>query len=233
MPEGHSLELAARRLAPIVGSDVLEGPLAGSTVTGVEARGKHLLIHAADGRSVDLHLGMHGRARLLPSGAGPSRAALNQAVMRTSKGDAVLVGRMRVGRSQPRLALGPDLLHGRFDAREYLRRARLIERPIAETLLDQRVLAGIGNIVRCEALFREAIDPFAPAKELSDRTLLRLAAVSRRLLRAGVTDRGQLGRTIYRQAGRPCPRCRTPIASRPVGEQRRRLYWCPGCQVNR
>ena len=75
MPEGHSLELAARRLAPIVGSSVLEGPLAGSHVTGVEARGKHLLIHADDGRSVDLHLGMHGRARLLPSGAGPPRGA--------------------------------------------------------------------------------------------------------------------------------------------------------------
>ncbi len=63
---------------------MLEGPLAGTHVTGVEARGKHLLIHADDGRSADLHLGMHGRARLLPAGTGPSAAALNRAVMRTS-----------------------------------------------------------------------------------------------------------------------------------------------------
>ena len=233
MPEGHSLELAARRLAPIVGSSVLEGPLAGTHVTGVEARGKHLLIHADDGRSVDLHLGMHGRARLLPAGTGPSAAALNRAVMRTSAGDAVLVGRLKVGRSPRGPALGPDLLHGRFDTAEYLRRARLIDRSVAELLLDQRVLAGVGNIVRCEALWDERIDPFAPVGELSDRTLLRLAVASRRILRAGVGDGGQLPRTIYRQTGRPCPRCRTPLRSRPVGEQRRRLYWCPGCQVER
>ena len=104
----------------------------------------------------------------------------------------MLVGTIRVGRSARPPALGPDLLHGRFDTREYLRRARLIERPVAEMLLDQRVLAGIGNIVRCEALHTEATDPFAPVAALSDRTLLRLAAVSRGLLRAGVDDGGRL-----------------------------------------
>lgn len=233
MPEGHSLELAARRLAPIVGRTVLDGPLAGAQVTAIEARGKHLLIHADDGRSADVHLGMHGRARLLAAGSGPTTPAPRRAVMRTSAGDAVLVGTIRVGRSTRPPALAPDLLHGRFDTREYLRRARLIERPIAEMLLDQRVLAGIGNIVRCEALHTEATDPFAPVAALSDRTLLRLAAVSRGLLRAGVDDGGMLATTVYRRVGRPCRRCGGAIASRPVGEQRRRLYWCPGCQVQR
>ncbi len=75
----------------------------------------------------------------------------------------------------------------------------------------------------------EAVDPFAPSAGLSDRTLLRLAVVARRQLRAGVE--GDLPRAIYRTTGRPCPRCRTPIASRVVGEHRRRLYWCPGCQA--
>jgi formamidopyrimidine-DNA glycosylase len=231
VPEGHSLELAARRLAPLVGREVLEGPLAGARVTAVEARGKHLLIHADDGRSADVHLGMHGGVRLLPAGGGATRAALNCAVIRTAAGDAVLVGRLRVGRSSRRPRLGPDLLHGRFDAREYLRRARLVDRPVAEVLLDQRVVAGIGNIVRCEVLHREAVDPFASVSALSDRTLLRLAVGSRALLRAGVDDRGRLARVIYRRAGQPCPRCHHPIESRPVGEQRRRLYWCAGCQV--
>ena len=107
MPEGHSLELAARRLAPMVGSEVLDGPLAGARVTAVEARGKHLLIHADDGRSADVHLGMHGGVRLVPAGDGPAPPALNRAVMHTAAGDAVLVGRLRIGRSSAGRGLGP------------------------------------------------------------------------------------------------------------------------------
>jgi endonuclease VIII len=173
---------------------------------------------------------MHGRARLLPPGDGPAAPAFNRAVMRTAAGDALLVGRLRVARSDRIVPLGPDLLHGRFDGREYLRRARLIDRPVADMLLDQRVLAGIGNIVRCEALHHEQVDPFSPVATLDDRTLLRLAAVSRRMLRAGVDAGGRLPRTVYRQTGRPCPRCGGTVASLVMGERRRRLYWCPQCQ---
>ena len=110
MPEGHSLELASRRLRPLVGEVVSEGPLSGATVVGVEARGKHLLVHADDGRSLHAHLGLHGSVRLAAPGAGRGRH-----VLRTPAGDAVIRGRLEVvPAARLRLALGPDLLHDVF-----------------------------------------------------------------------------------------------------------------------
>jgi endonuclease-8 len=231
VPEGHSLVLAARRIQPVLGQRVTSGPLAGTDIASIEARGKHLLVHGADGRSLHVHLGMNGRVRLAPAGAGRGRH-----VMRTAAADVVIFGTSRIEvrrRADLRLGLGPDLLGAGFYAAAYLRRARAIDRPVAELLLDQRVLAGIGNVVRAEALWQLRQDPFAPVSELSDRRLLELAAVSRRMLRAGV-DTGRLPRDIYRGTGRPCPRCGTPIRSRMQGTNvPRRLYWCPGCQRTR
>lgn len=229
MPEGHSLELAARRLRPIVGQPVIGGPLEGARVEAVEARGKHLLVHGDGGRSLDVHLGMHGGVRLTGPGAGRGRI-----VLRTPAADVVIAGRLRViDRVRGGPPLGPDLLHGRFDAVEYLRRMRLIDRTLGEALLDQRVVAGIGNIARCEALWERRADPLAPVSEVSDRLLLELAAASRRLLRAGVVAGGRLPSRVYRQTGRPCPRCGGRIESMLLGEGRRRLYWCAACQVRR
>ncbi|HEX5558001.1 MAG TPA: DNA-formamidopyrimidine glycosylase family protein [Gaiellales bacterium] len=230
MPEGHSLVLAARRIRPVLGQHVTAGPLAGTAVASIETRGKHLLVHGADGRSLHVHLGMNGRVRLAAAGAGRGRH-----VMRTAAADVVIFGTSRVEvrrRGDLHLGLGPDLL-GAFDGAGYLRRARAIDRPVAELLLDQRVLAGVGNVVRAEALWGLRQDPFAPVSQLSDRRLLELAALSRRMLRAGV-DTGRLPRDVYRATGRPCPRCRTPIESRMLGlPTPRRLYWCPGCQCTK
>jgi endonuclease VIII len=227
VPEGHSLVLAARRIEPVVGHHVTGGLLAGTDVRAVETRGKHLLVHGDDGRSLHVHLGMNGRVRLTEAGAGRGRH-----VLRTAAGDVVIVGtsRVEVVRSV-RLGLGPDLLGGRFDAVAFLRRARLLERPVAELLLDQRVLAGIGNIVRAEVLWELRQDPYAPAASLSDRRLLEVAVVARRMLRAGVADNGRLPHRVYRRTGRPCPRCAAPVDSVMQGaEAPRRLYFCPGCQ---
>ena len=227
MPEGHSRVLAARRIRPVVGQRVTSGPLAGTDVASIETRGKHLLVHGADGRSLHVHLGMNGRVRLAAAGAGRGRH-----VMRTPAADVVIFGTSRVEvrrRGDLHLGLGPDLL-GAFDGAAYLRRARAIDRPVAELLLDQRVLAGVGNVVRAEALWGLRQDPFAPVSQLSDRRLLELAVVARRMLRAGVHT-GRLTHDVYGAKGRPCPRCRTPIESRMQGsEVPRRLYWCPGCQ---
>jgi endonuclease VIII len=228
VPEGHSLVLAARRIRPVLGQRVTAGPLAGTDVAEIETRGKHLLVHGADGRSLHVHLGMNGRVRLAAAGAGRGRH-----VMRTAAADVVIFGTSRVEvrrRGDLRLGLGPDLLGPGFDAAAYLRRARAVDRAVAELLLDQRVLAGIGNVVRAEALWRLRQDPFAPVAALADRRLLELAAVSRRMLRAGV-ETGRLPREVYGATGRPCPRCRTPIQSRMLGAPTpRRLYWCPRCQ---
>jgi endonuclease VIII len=229
VPEGHSLELLARRLEPIVGCQVTDGPLRGSRVTAVEARGKHLLVHGDRGRSLTVHLGMNGRVRLTEPGRG-----WGPAVLRTPACDVVITGTRRIAerptwRAAP--ALGPDLLHGRFAAAEYLRRARILERSVGELLLDQRVLAGIGNIVRCEVLWEARQDPFQPMPATSDRTLLELAVRARRQLRRGVDRGGRLESHVHRQTGRPCPRCRRPIESRMQGDPPRVLYWCPGCQT--
>jgi endonuclease-8 len=226
VPEGHSLRLAAERLAPLVDAPVRAGALAGARVEAVEARGKHLLVHGDDGRTLHVHLGMHGAVRLRDRGTATGRHVLS-----TDAGDAVFLhpARYEVRRRRLlRLALGPDLL-GDFDAREYLRRIRLVDRPVGEAIMDQRVVAGIGNVVKSEALWALRIDPWAPVSSLSDRRLLELAAASRRVLRAGVAARGRLPRRIYRRPGRRCPRCGTPIRSRPQGVQARTTYWCPRC----
>lgn len=227
MPEGQSLVLAARRLAPIVGERVTEGVLAGATIGGVEPYGKHLLIHADDGRTLHVHLGMHGRVRLRPAGTGSGRHLL-----RTAAGDAVIQhpSTFRVRRTRLlELRLGPDLL-GRFDEAEFLRRARLVDRPLGELVIDQRVLAGIGNVVKSETLWELRLDPFGPVSAVSDQQLRELAVVAARQLQEGVEAGGRLPRRIYRRAGRLCPRCRTPIAMRRQGEARRSTYHCPECQ---
>jgi endonuclease-8 len=229
VPEGHSLRLAAERLAPLVDAPVVSGALAGARIEAVEARGKHLLIPGDDGRTLHVHLGLHGGVRLREPGEGRGRH-----VVSTEAGDAVFhnAARFQVrSRRLLRLRLGPDLL-GEFDAGEYLRRIRLVDRPIGEAIMDQSVLAGIGNIVKSETLWRLRIDPFARVSELSDRRLLELAVVARRILRAGVAARGRLPRTIYRRQGRPCPRCGTPIRSGRQGDAARSTYWCPRCAAS-
>ena len=132
--------------------------------------------------------------------------------------------------SRIRLALGPDLLRD-FDMDEYLRRIRIVDRPVGEAIMDQRVVAGIGNVVKSEALWECRIDPFRPVSALDDDRLRAVADVSRRILRQGVAAGGRLPRRIYRRAGRPCPRCGAPIASAAQGEQRRTSYWCQACCV--
>ena len=174
-------------------------------------------MHADDGRSLHAHLGLHGSVRLAAPGAGRGRH-----VLRTAAGDAVIRGRLEVvPAARLRLALGPDLLRD-FDEAEFLRRARLVDRPVGEMLLDQRVVAGAGNIVKSEALWECRIDPFALVSSLDDDRLLRAGRGGR----AACCATGSLPAAACPPAstgprGRPCPRCGTPIRSAPQGEQRR------------
>ena len=134
-----------------------------------------------------------------------------------------------------------------FDADEAIRRLRVPERAgieIAAALLDQRALAGIGNVYKSEVLWIERVSPFAPVADVDDETLARLVATARRLLVANAAptrgpervttagDRGAPGPLyVYGRTGRPCRRCRTPIASRRQGsDPPRTTYWCPACQ---
>jgi endonuclease-8 len=141
--------------------------------------------------------------------------------------------------------LGPDLLGTAFDAADAIRRLRERDAvPIAEALLDQRALAGIGNVFKSEVLFEGGVLPQTPVAAVSDERLAALVAIARRQLAANVGEaaprfgRRTTGRMavseglwVYGRGGRPCRRCATPIAFARQGLGARPTYWCPRCQV--
>ena len=100
---------------------------------------------------------------------------------------------------------------------------------IGEALLDQRLVAGIGNLWRAEALWRTQVSPWQRLGDLSDEELRSTLTESSQLMRRSL-DSGLRQRAVYRQVGRPCPRCGTPIGSRGQGDANRIAYWCPTCQ---
>jgi formamidopyrimidine-DNA glycosylase len=144
--------------------------------------------------------------------------------------------------------LGPDLLATDFDAGEALRRLRdpsRAELSIAEALVDQRAMAGVGNVYKSEVLFIERVSPFVPVNALDDATLRRLIDTSRRVLLSNVAhpergpervtttgDRSAGGPLyVYGRTGRPCRRCGTLINTRQQGGELPRITsWCPHCQ---
>jgi len=224
-------------------------PLVGASVTAVEARGKHLLIGFSSGAWLRTHMRMRGSwHRYAPGEAWRLPSSRASCVLETDAAVAVcfdapeveLLADAEVGRHRALTSLGPDLLSPAFDAGEAVRRLR--ERsgvPLGEALLDQRALAGIGNVYKSEICFIERADPWAPVSVLSDDALASLVATARRLLLANAgggrrvtTGVARPGASlwIYGRAGRPCRRCGTRIESRRQGTQGRVTYWCPRCQ---
>jgi endonuclease-8 len=130
--------------------------------------------------------------------------------------------------------LGPDIVAEAFDEARVLRRLREDDptRPIGDALLDQKTVAGIGNLWKIEGCWLAGIDPWRPAGMVGDDEVLAiLRAVRPRMqqsARDGMQDRFK---TIYGAAGRPCPRCGTLIRSRAMGDGGRMTWWCPGCQT--
>jgi endonuclease-8 len=216
----------------------------GKRVDAIEAQGKNLLIRFDGGLELRTHLRMNGSWHRYRPGERwrrpPGRARLvlevDGSVAVCFDAPVVELFETRAEQVHPTLSrLGPDLLSPDFDADEAHRRLRAPERAtlsISAALLDQRALAGIGNIWRNETLFAERVDPFVPVRDLDDATLERLITTARRLLTesAGVAP-GRAQTRVYRRTGRPCPRCGTPIRSGPLaGDVPRTTYWCPTCQ---
>jgi len=272
MPEGDTLFRTAAGLRPyLVGRTVsaarTSGPgpvpqvarIVGHEIAAVEALGKNLLIRFDNGLEIRTHLRMNGSWHRYRPGErwrrAPSRARLvievPGAVAVCFDAPVVELLERRAEAEHPSLgALGPDLLSPAFDAEAAVRRLRDPARaatPIGEALIDQRALAGIGNVYKNEILWIERVSPFAAVSALSDDALARLVATGRRLLHANVVpgrraervttagDRGAPGPLyVYGRTGRPCRRCRTPIASRRQGHDiPRTTYWCPACQAGR
>ncbi|HET7120671.1 MAG TPA: DNA-formamidopyrimidine glycosylase family protein [Solirubrobacterales bacterium] len=251
MAEGDTILRAGRRIEAALGGQVLavrpgRGPgraaglerLDGCRLEGVGTHGKHLLLCFGE-LTLHSHLGMSGSWQVGRRGERwrkPASAAW--AVLTGEAAEAVQFGgpTLRVLsaarlRHDPTLArLGPDVLAPDFDLGQALPRLRAAgDRELGDALLDQRLLAGVGNIFKSEACFAAKIDPWQPIDGLSDEELAEVVSAARSLMLESV-DRGRPDPAVYRRAGRPCPACGRPIAARGQGDANRRTYWCPRCQ---
>jgi endonuclease-8 len=253
--EGDTIHRTARALEKALGGKVISGvevpnprsplrrlghrvaELRGSTMERAEARGKHLLLHFDQGLVLHSHLGMRGSWRISGGRGRPDRrawvvlsAGTAQAVERD--GSHLELRTESELRSDPRLrSLGPDVLAEDFDAPAGVEALRTADqsREIGEVLLDQRALSGIGNIYKSEGCWSARIDPWRPLADLDDEELRRAVIEIAALMRYGV-ETGRPPRSIYRRAGRPCPRCGTRIQARGQGDDNRTTYWCAACQ---
>jgi endonuclease-8 len=239
MPEGDSLHRAAERLRVLEGDVIAaEAPhpraaalgvaerIDGRRLERVEAVGKNLLLTFEDGVVLRSHLRMRGRWHVQPVGGrivGKPWLVLRgrrwQAVQRN--GPVLELGARALAR------LGPDIMVDPPDLEAMVTRLRAAEqsREIGEALLDQRLVAGIGNLWRAEALFLAGVSPWDRLDDVSDEQVRSVLGEAARAMRAP-----RRHRFVYRRAGLPCRRCRARILSRPQGDHARVAYWCPICQ---
>ena len=243
MPEGDTLHRAARRLQLLVGERVAaESPhpraaaeriaerVDGRRLLAAEAVGKNLLLTFEGGVVVRSHLRMTGRWSVVPRGR--PRAGRPWLVLRGQAHEAVLWGGPVLElHARDVRRLGPDILEQPPDYERMLVNLRRHEqaRAVGDALLDQRLVAGIGNLWKAEALWQARVSPWRPLGSLSDGEVRAVLAAASQLMRRSLAD-GRQERRIYRRAGRPCPRCGTEIRSRGQGDANRTAYWCPSCQ---
>ncbi len=257
MPEGDTIAYAAARIRPVLADrvpDLLETPqprhlldrwpqrLAGRAVTEVDTHGKHLFIRFEGGLVLHSHLGMTGVWGVYAPGRRWGRSRRRAWLVIHAGGrevvefDGPLLELMTSGRvsfDQRLAALGPDVLAGEFDEREFLRRLRGDDpwRPIGDALLDQTTVAGIGNIWKAEGCWEAAVDPWRPLRHLSDAEALQIIAGLRpRMLLSARQGPRAIKPRVYRRTGQPCPRCATAVMARGQGDANRTTYWCPQCQ---
>lgn len=256
MPEGDTIHRAARRIEEaLVGKQIVEietphprhrldrwpARLSGRSLRAVDARGKHLFLRFEGDLTLHSHLRMGGLWSVHRRGErwrrSPRRAWL---VIRTREHEVVqfdgpVLELMMDSRTRfdPRLAaLGPDVLDREFDEDGFLSRLREDDqgRAFGDALLDQRNVAGLGNIWRAEACFHAAIDPHRRTADVTDEeAVTAIRAVQPLMARSAAGEWPKPN--VYKRAGRPCPRCAAPIESGGLGDDNRIAYWCPGCQT--
>jgi endonuclease VIII len=274
MPEGDTLARIAVALRPYLAGRVVTGARArlpgpqvslivGQKIDAVDAAGKNLLIKFDGGLELRTHLGLHGSWHRYRPGETwrrpPSRAALvievPGAVAVCFDAPVVELFERRAEVVHPTISmLGPDLLDDKFDLDEAVRRLQdksRAETEIGEAILDQRAVAGVGNVYKSEVLFIEKVNPFEKVEKLDTATLERILTTARALLQANARSDAPAGRTttvdpktgkklapsrlwVYDRAGRPCHRCATIIRSDSQGAELPRVtYWCASveCQA--
>jgi len=245
VPEGDTLHRAARRLQVLVGQRIeAESPhpraravgvaerVDGRRLESVTAHGKNLLFRFEGGVVLRSHLRMSGRWSLRPRGE--PRRGTPWLVLRGDRSEAVLWnGPVLELHARALERLGPDILERPPRVPEMLARMRRASptRPFGETLLDQRVVAGIGNMWLAETLWAAELSPWRPLGEVSEPERRRALETAAALMRSALDGGREPRRRVYRRAGRPCPRCGARIAARGLGDDNRTAYWCPACQV--
>jgi endonuclease-8 len=257
VPEGDTIHYAARRMRAVLpgrvpeiatphprfGAERWPERLAGREVVAVEAHGKHLFLRFAGDLCIHSHLRMTGAWAIHRAGQrwgrSPRRAwlvlgAAGHEVVQFDGPVLELLTQSRRRFDQRLAALGPDILaEGGFDEQRFLRRLRADDptRPIGDALLDQRTLAGIGNLWKVEGCFLAEVDPWRPTGRVSDDEALRIVRELRpRMQRSAQHGHSTRSEAIYGATGRPCPRCGGRIRSRGQWEDNRRTFWCEGCQ---
>jgi endonuclease VIII len=214
--------------------------LDGLALESVEAHGKHLLLGFGD-LSLHSHLGMSGGWHFYRPGSRWRRPRTSAwAVLAGGEWEAVQFGgpTLRVTttsrlRRDPQITrLGPDILAEDFDAEAVIGAMRADPtRGLGDVLLDQHLVAGIGNIFKSEACFAARVDPWRPVGEVSDEELHAVLAAARKQMLAAVETGGRHRFGVYKRRQSSCPSCRGPISSRGQGDANRTTYWCPRCQL--
>lgn len=256
MPEGDTLHRTATRLRPALAGHRLtrfeaprllgDRPAIGTTIEGVESKGKNLLVHFGDGITLRTHLRMTGSWHVYREGERWRKGAhLARAVVGADSGwlgvcfaaPVVETYHRKLGEPAPLATLGPDLCDAEPDLDLAVARMAQLAGPdteIAESLLDQRVAAGIGNVFKSETLWAGRIDPFTRTADLDDGQRRRLLEIAHRQLRANLGGGDRIthprGLAVYGRRGQGCWTCGTPIRMQRQGEQARSTYWCPRCQ---
>ncbi len=278
MPEGDTIYRTARALQSAIGGKVVTGfetglaklarvnddaPLVGRVVKKVESRGKWCLIHFSGDLILVTHMLMSGSWHLYRMGErwqmGRSRMRV---VLRTEEWEAVgfniPVAEFHTERSLQRSSevpkLGPDILSGSFTLEAGVERLSAygrenLDAEIAVVLLNQRVLAGLGNVYKSEVAFAAGVNPFRAMRTITLREMEVMVDVAQRYMKANVvdgksdgivTDSGSRRTThamdreerlwVYQRQGQECRRCGAVVMMRKQGVQARSTYWCPECQ---
>ncbi len=262
MPEGHTIHrLALDHSDRFVGRPVTvtspqgrfaaAGRLDGQVMCDVEAYGKHLLYGFGEAGWVHVHLGLFGKIWTKPTPTEPARSTVRMRLA-TTDWFADLVGPTRCAvvdadeRAALFLRLGPDPLRADAQPDAAWRKLSKSRQPVAALLMDQQVIAGIGNAFRAELLYRAGLNPHVEGLRLTlgqwrmlwrdTGRMMRLGVRANRIVTTRPEDREHPhGRVrpsdatyVYRRAGLPCRRCGSIVLMEPLAG--RRLYWCPTCQ---
>ncbi len=269
MPEGDTIAYAAARMRPVLEAAVPEEiltpqprhrmdrwpeRLAGRTIREIRTHGKHLFLAFEGDLVIHSHLRMTGSWGVYPKDPERRRSARRAWLILRSRGHEVVQfggpvlellteGRARFDQRLSRL--GPDVLAAEFEAERFLGLLRSDDptRGIGDALLDQRNVAGIGNIWKSEGCWEAAIDPWRAVSSVSDAEAVAIiAGIRPRMIQSAQTGRMNDTPRVFRRVGRPCPRCGTPVRSRagglgrspsgllPTGDDNRTTFWCPECQ---